>query len=107
MRLRDIEVMNDVAVVIVVCEDARARTDRQLERKAALELLVSRVHTYFHRALPNGAAVPVSVVVAYGVKHSNLQGRRDRIIDIQLVYGMVQLAAVVDNAAQIRVQVVL
>ncbi len=69
MRLGYIEVMDHIAQVPGIREDAGARADRELKREAALRVLAARVHAHLHDALPDGLAVAVTGEVANSVKH--------------------------------------
>ena len=69
MMLRQVEVMDLVAEVILEGEDARARVHRQPEREAALAVGAERMHAHFHHALPDRPVVAVTRQVPDGVEH--------------------------------------
>jgi hypothetical protein len=62
---RDIEVLDIVAEVITITEDAAARTDGEREREAMLIGVRARVHARFHDALSDGLRVAETCEVPY------------------------------------------
>ena len=65
----NVEMVNEIADVILIRENPRLRTDGQLKREASLRVLAARLHAQFHYALPNGTAVPKTSEMPDRVEH--------------------------------------
>jgi hypothetical protein len=69
MPRRHVEVVDDIALGVLVGKDARARRRGELEAQATLHALGTRLHAHLHHALADGRVVPEVGQVVDGVSH--------------------------------------
>src|SRR5688500_12888496 len=69
MFTRNIKVVDDIAQIITVIEDACRRGHRQLKTQTALAAFRARLHPHFHHTLVNWGAVTETSHMANGVIH--------------------------------------
>jgi hypothetical protein len=64
-----IEMMHQIAASIGIGKNTCPRINGQLKNEATLIALTSRVHSHFHHALPDEAAVAIAREMSNGVEH--------------------------------------
>jgi hypothetical protein len=70
MTGRDVEMMDDVAVVVLVHQHARGRRGAEAEAKTTLRPVAARLHAHFHDALSDRLVVGEARQMADGVAHT-------------------------------------
>jgi hypothetical protein len=69
MLAGNVEMVNEIAAVILIREHPGLRTYGELKGEASLGVLAARLHAQFHDALPDGTAVPVTSEMPDRVEH--------------------------------------
>ncbi len=94
---RNIEVMHDVAEVVVILKHARPRRHIEMERQAVLGPLRAGMQSHFHRCLADGVRIPELRLVLDRVVHLRTQSLFDRIVDVGVLNRQVDLIALILN----------
>ncbi len=65
----NVEMVNQIAEVILIRENAGLRAYEQLKSEASLRLLAAWLHAQFHGALPNGKTISKTSEMPDRVEH--------------------------------------